>query len=344
MKEFKVKKKVFDAQEVKFIRVVFDNGEFIPFASNEIADMNVRLYDRLVIHNNDICPVAESGAIELNVSKRIDYAFDSAIVYDVDAYEKDRVAYIKNRFAQGGISYVMLFNDDNWHRSLHGNIVAESEGKNSVIKFVPIPNFGASGGEYNTICLNDIELKDISKIHIDFENCDSFTVYDSEIESMNIVLRDKLDWNSHDYCRVIESGYIEICFDEMFSGRQANIYFNDPHKIASIKKLKKRLCGKDRIEAHDICHLYITYQYNGYGFANEECLEVPEIFDESELRRRYEIEDNQSTDSVDCYFGGYARRTKYNTVLITFGKNAKKIMYEQLNRMHTEYYRNDRIS
>ncbi len=336
MKEYKIEKSVFNVGEVEFIRVFFDNGEYIPFGRNEIAGIAVNLYDRLKIYNDDICSVGESGAIELNVGEEPSCIFDDAFVCDKKAYETDRAKYCIDRCLKGGIDFIVLFNNRNWHKSLHGNIIAEKENGKLLLKFLPRQNFGPSKSKFQTICLNDVTADVIDRISVDFENCDECKVYDKEIKEINLELDDKLKWCTNDYGREIKSGYLRIKFRKEYGSHDSNIWWRYPKKSDEIKHIKRRFCKKGLIEAHDICRLYIDYNYAGFGYNRREALEVTQIHDESELRRQWGLKDSESTDDADCYFGGYARRLKDKSILITFGKNAKELMYEQLNRIENK--------
>ena len=86
MKGYKIKKKQFKKQDIEFMRIFFDNGDYLPISKAEILDISVRLYDQLIWENKSVCPVVESGFIKLNLLKKAKADYSSAFLYNLKDY------------------------------------------------------------------------------------------------------------------------------------------------------------------------------------------------------------------------------------------------------------------
>ena len=75
---------------------------------------------------------------------------------------------------------------------------------------------------------------------------------------------------------------------------------------------------------HDICHLYVEYDYAGSGFYKRECLEINDIRSKEEFAEIEKLEEKESREFAPYFLGGYAEKVDKNTILITFGKTALK--------------------
>lgn len=169
--------------------------------------------------------------------------------------------------------------------------------------------------------LNSIKKSLIRNIKLDFENCETFTVYSDEIREIHLNLKQELSWSSHDYCRVVKDGYMVLKFDDDTGYRQMN-FLDDYNGKVSRKELERRLCGKKGSAIHDICHLYVNYLYSGFGTRGCECLEIEDIKSDEELEKLEMLE--EKTGIEHYYFeGGKCKRQADGTILITFGKKIK---------------------
>ena len=104
-----------------------------------------------------------------------------------------------------------------------------------------------------------------------------------------------------------------------YRNRDANLYAPE-QKGPTIRKIIKRLCGKGR-DIHNICHLYITYGYVGYGHLLEEKIDIadmciyeekPGVYDEELGEYIYDVGD-------DLYIGGCANAERNGIVTVQFG-------------------------
>lgn len=317
-REYTVAKKVYKKEDIAYIEVVFDNGDFVPLGGEEILDISIRLYDKLILENNEFCAFAESGLLKLKLQKSPKDLYFDFNFFNYKEYKKNRLEYIKNRLSVvGGIKCIKFFNDNNCHTTVCGNIIAESDGDYLSMRFISKPIDEPYESENHKISLNNITRSQIRSVLLDFENCDSFSIYANEILDMQLNFDDKL--SSFDYSRVIKSGFIKLRLSEDNGYREMHFY-EDRKKITQ-KKLEQRLCGKNESEIHDICHLYINYGYTGYGTRRKECLTVNDIKSDEEIAHLEALEEENCIEYY-CFEGGNATRLQKGAILITFGTSA----------------------
>lgn len=316
-------KKKFNKKDIDFMYLFFDNGDYFSLHGSEVVDLKLNLYDRLVWGERAICPVVESGYIKLDVKKRNKSIYHGHFLYNAKEYRGNRKTYIENRCVrEGGISHIRLFNENNWHDTLYGNITAETEGEFLILKFLPQEKYGSAGGENHVILLNGIGKTIVESIDLDFENCESFYIYKNEIQDMQLQFEEELVWGGGDLFRNIKSGFIKLKLDKTITYRRT--HFLDDDKV-TIKKLEKRLLWKKIQSDHDICHLYINFKYAGFGSYRTECVEIEDIRHDEELERLEKLEEEGKIVFFD-YIGGYCKKQKDGTIIITFGKNAEELM------------------
>ncbi len=187
----------------------------------------------------------------------------------------------------------------------------------------------------HTILLPEISKSLIRKIQLDFENCEGIDLFQSEIVDFNINLNRELDVGSDNYQRCIKDGYLKIKFDKGYNCYRRNclnqmLCFGE----RGSKQMETRLCGKKGYALHDICHLYIEYEYAGAGSYRRECLYVGDVRSEEENDAIAKWEKENGEDFYPCYVGGYAEKQKDDTILITFGYTSEK--YDNFNRLLKE--------
>lgn len=342
MKEYKIKKKEFKKQDIEFMRIFFDNGDYLQISKTEILDISVRLYDQLIWENKSLCPVAESGYIKLNLLKKSKGEYTNAFLYDLKDYKKDRIAYIKHRLCEeGGIKYIMVFDDLNWYNSIFGSIKAELDEDNVIIRFMPKAIKEPYLSENNIVKLNDVNKSLIESIDLDFENCEVVTIYNDEIKDINLNLCEELCWGSGDYVRQVKSGYLVLKLNPENNEWRKNSFFDKlPKGKKGNKKIESRLCGKNGFCDHDLCHLYIDYDHAGFGPSREECLEIEDIRREEDFEKILKCEDENEQCYYPCFIGGFAEKQNDGTILITFGTTATK--NEKMQQLLKKY--EDKIS
>ena len=313
-------KRKYKKSDVKFMYVFFDNGDHVSLDGKEIAELSINVYDRLVRHGKGVSPVAESGVIKLKIGSK-KFLYEDSSVYNPQEYKKNRKMYIESRCtSEGGITKVWFFDELNWHNVVIGNIQAKMDGEYLTLEFLPQPLMGGAASDTHSVQLAGLDREGIIDIDLDFENCESFYVYHSELSEVNVNFDNELIWGAGDLYRSIKSGYIRIKLEDLLS-RHAYSFFN---KRFTTKYCEKRLCGMNSNAKHDICHLYVTYRHPGSGNYLQECIEIEDIRPDEELaeiEKRYE---KGEYGFASDYVGGHCIKLDDGSIVITFGKNSEK--------------------
>ena len=314
--EYTFKSDDFKKENIEGIKIILDNGDYFPIYKNEISNISLSLSDKLVWKGNNICPVVNGGCIKLKINHTKQAKYNNAFLYNYKEYIKDRKTYIEDRCTkESKIVSVDLYDDNNWNTTLHGEICAFMEGD-----FLTL-SFGKSTKTSNltsAIMLNNIQKSEIRKITLDFENCDTIDVYDDEIIDIKINFNQKLDHSGTNLIRTIKNGILKIKFDKEINYRNVCILAKGD-KQPKLKDIEKRICGNKSESSHDICNLYINYDYVGYGIDREERISIDDIRSDKDLGELYSCED-QEYDFCD-YIGGYAKKEKDGSITIFFGKS-----------------------
>ena len=324
--EYSVKKRKFKKENIEYIEVFFDNGDYFPISKTEIVDISTRLYDKLILGKdywNSFCAVVESGLLKLKLQKKAKGFFANPHVYNQREYNNDRIGYIKTRLCEGGVNCIKLFDDNNWYFTLYCLIETTLEGDYLNLKFIPYYKKEGYKNDTHTILLPEISKTIISGIELDFENCEGVNIDSNEIVDMHIVFNKELCWGSEDYVRQIESGFLKIKLDpEQNEWRKNSLFDNLAKGKKGNLQIERCLCGKKGFELHDICHLYIEYDYVGSGFYKRECLDITDLRSEEEFKEIEKLEEKEGHEFAPYYLGGYAEKIDKDTILITFGKKA----------------------
>jgi hypothetical protein len=308
--------------------IFFYDGNYISISEQEIVSANINYYDKPIWEEDCYCPVAESGFIKLKISKKIQrnqYVF----LHDESKYIKDRKFYIENRCVnEGQIKGILLYDENNWHLSVFGNIVAVMDGEYLLIKFVKNDVYGSANGKDLAICLNEVDKSDIFKIDLDFENCESFYVYSDEILDINLTFNKQLESN-HNFYRKIDDGYLRIKLEK--EDREYHFFYPENKKLTN-KFFEKRLCGKKGEEFHNICHLYVSYLCFLCGTDRRECMEVDDYNSDEDYEKVEALEDELGKDLI-WFIGGYCKKLSDGSILIAFGKQAKTTVEKYIEKM-----------
>lgn len=326
--EYRVKKKEFKKENIEYIEIFFDNGDYFPISKSEIVDISTKLYDKLILGTdywNSFCAVVEGGFLKLKLQKKAKGFFVNSHVYNQKEFNKDRIGYIKTRLCEGGVNCIKLFNDNNWHFTLYCLIETIIDGDYLNLKFIPHQKKEPYENDTHTILLPEMSKTIVRRLELDFENCEVVNIDQNEIVDMHIVFNKELCWGAGDYVRQIESGFLKIklnpeqnewrknsLFDNLSKGKRGNI------------QIERRLCGRKGFELHDICHLYIEYNYAGSGFYKRECLEINDLRSKEEFAEIEKLEEKEGYEFAPYFLGGYAEKVNKDIVLIAFGKTALK--------------------
>ena len=319
-----VEKKKYSTQNVDHIYIVFQNGNYLTIEKNELVDININLYDRLTRYEYSASFVGHSGYVKLKISsEKKTYSDDddcTRFLYNHDVYKENRKSYIENRCTkENDINYVIFFDDNRWNDMIFGDIRCRMEGEFLVLQFEQNQKYGAVGADTAYIDMPDVSKKDILKINLVFENCESVMIYHDEIREISLTFENQLKWAGGNFCRSIQSGVLKLQFLNYFRNRDVH-FWTPENKKTTIRIIKKRLCGKGQ-DIHDICHLYITYGYIGYGYVLEEKIEIADMCFYDEKPEVYNKEEGEEIfDAADEFFiGGCANTEQDGSVTVKFG-------------------------
>lgn len=317
--------------DVSFMYLFFENGDFLEIKNSEIINFSINVYDKLIRSHDGYNPVIESGYFKLKICDKPSFTRSSHFLYNEADFKKNRKAYVENRCTdESRITEIWLFDSNYWHKILHCELKAKMDGEFLLFEFLPQPQMGLSQSENHYIDVRNVKKEDIFKIDLDFENCEGFVVYNKEINEINITFDDKLVWGAGDLYRKIVGGFIKIKLSKDFKQRENYSFCNK--KELKIADFERRLCGKKGEDAHDICHLYIYYYHSGYsGIRIIECIEIDDIKSDEEITK-LEDKEEQTGQWCYCYEGGYCKKTKDGSIIITFGKNAKDTINKLCNK------------
>ena len=123
--EYKLEKKKFIVEEIKQIYMIFDNYDYILIDGNEVKDISLNFCDYLIIEDNKICRVVESGFIKLQLSDKFRKNSYDAVVYNPKEYNVDKNQYVENRLCENRIKSLRVHDNNYWHDSILGNMQAE---------------------------------------------------------------------------------------------------------------------------------------------------------------------------------------------------------------------------
>lgn len=335
--KYVVKKSCPDVRDISHMYVFFKNGDFFKIRRKEIMDVKLHLYDNLVLHKREFSPVCESGFIKLRI-KNEKSKHESFHLYNPEEFGGDRRLYIENRLlTEGGIDHICMFNENNWHKSFFGDAYAEREDGYLIIKYRHNDLYGPSDGEYHAVRAGDLTKSVIEKIDLDFENCESFEVFGDEIEDISLSFEDELEWNSDGYGRRLQGGFIKLRLNPDITWRRVNLHDDwNAEKRGAINRLVRRLSGRKGQDYVDICHLYVTYDYAGFGMDFEERISVEDIRSSKRPNNDFGVNDydfdedyDDEDDDYDFFISGYAEKHKDGTVFIFFGGDPNSETYKK---------------
>lgn len=301
------KKNFYTPKQVEFVYLFFDNGNYITLNKSEIIDFKFEFYDKMVWFDRSITPVAKSGFIKLKISKYKSSRYDSQYVNNIKEYNENRKKYIENLCCDdSGIVNIRFFDNNNWHKSVCGKFVGRIENGYLILSVEEIWNSIPTTSENFSISLNSIEKSIINKINLDFENCEDFDIFKHEIVDLKLNLNEKLDEDSGDYKRQLINGYIKVKLDPEITYRYISLARNV--KYPKVKHIKGRLINGNEKTTHNICHLYIDYEYAGFGTGRVESIIVNGDW----------IYDRTVYEDYSHFVSGYCIKEKNDVIAIYF--------------------------
>ncbi|MBQ8146163.1 MAG: hypothetical protein IJ039_05215 [Clostridia bacterium] len=323
---YTVPKKVFTREsKIDRMEIFFSNGDYFTIRKNEICNVSITFYDRLVKKGVRYYAVGHSGFIKLRIQPG-KAKMELRCLHNSKEYVKNRKQYIENRTTtESYIEFIELYNQLNWSDCIYGEIYATLEGEYLYIRFKENERYGAWESNKHCVDIAPPSKDMIFKMNVDFENCDGIDVYNSEIEEMNLEFSEELAWESDGYVRRVKGGYLKIKFDKCYQNRKVSLIC-DAKK--GLKHLEKRICGKGT-DVVDICHLYMEF-YRCYGQWGEvltidsinkyeaKATELS-IDDYGDYNLYYEEHIDESEDE-EAFVSGHAEKLKNGSIIIVFGE------------------------
>ncbi len=299
-------KRKFSKSKIDFIWVFFSNGDFFSLDKKELSSIEVDFYDRLVYSPDGILPVASGGFIEFKIRKQETEIYNLRVLHDEKNYRKNRKTYIENRLTSSDqITKIAFFDNNNWSFPILGNFLGKKANGNIRLEILPNPVYGENDSSKHFIFLPDLNRKEIFKIMLDFENCDGFTIFQSEIVSLNLIINENLQVDSHCFCREIVGGSMKIKIKKGSNeAREVFLYSYSPQLPE--ESLYDRLCSGEKWIEIDLCNLYVDFANPFHSLLKTECFPIKEI--------------RKNTTSYG-FVSGWARMTKNKVVEIRFCKN-----------------------
>ncbi len=269
-------------KEVEFIYIVFSNGSHIELRKEEIIDFNFTFYDELVMHDGNFIKKAFSGFIKLNISNK-DNNYKRSIEEGFKL-SKRKLGIENLLLNENNVVRLRFFNENNYSEYVQGNFVCTKEEDKIIITAFPDPIEHGHKGNSFFIKIPEYKSNDILSIDFDFENCEHFTIYDVEIKEYKLEFNQKLSGGvGFDFQRQLKGGYIKVKLNYQCNRSGTIFIFEDEEdkyeygneapttKERIIKRLK--IYGNE----HNICHLYVHYNGEGYGAPLKECISIEDI-------------------------------------------------------------------
>lgn len=316
------KKEAFQIGNIKQLQIIFDNGDYAPVFHTEIINYQFTYYDRLVSFHRGYAPRARSGEMRLKLKRTCGAIYDRYQLFDPTNYRKDRInAMIHRMVDYGGIRAIRFFNDDNWSYLVLGDYKAEFDGEDIVIKAYPSSVDEPYQSDNFNISIAPIKKDDILYIHLDFENCEYFEVYNEEITSFDVVFGSRLDATIGLFYREIVGGKMRLRITKTRENRKITLFTERVNRKIYPYELRERLAGKDGYDFVNLCRLYITTNHVGFGMPKEEDIEIMDVRPGDIIQEVDEAYENDEDyhGIFEWFIGGVAKDIGDKTVEITFG-------------------------
>lgn len=111
--------------------------------------------------------------------------------------------------------------------------------------------------------------------------------------------------------------------DKSVEGRPIELFTGQENHRFYPYELRKRLTGKNGYDFINLCHLYITFDYIGFGMSKEEKIEIMDVRPDDILQKVDEMYENDDLDYdlgiFEYFIGGVAKDIGDKKVEITFG-------------------------
>ncbi len=298
------------------MNISFNNGESIDFDKEEIEIKEILFADKLALDAKNDCPCPLICRGEVVITPKNDGYYcnrNARVVCDKKQYIKNRKDYVFNLINNVGIHSIVVYNND-YHDYLYrsfaymGNLSATTKGDCVVLIWSkPYKNCTCESPNME-FDFNTIKKSNVSKISLDIWYNPSFDVAGSEIVDMQLDFNNQLIFGFNNFFRrTLDSGYLIIKPNKSLNARDESLICD--------------LNGK--LNIHNIGCLHVSY--DGYYEALfEEEINIPEIKNDDPLVEQYY--DKFLDSQENGFVGGYSKKLKDGTIIITFGKNSKQII------------------
>lgn len=334
------KKKALRIEEIAWLQIIFDNGDFLPINHTEVVGYRFDCYDRLVSFHNGYAPRARSGEVRLRLKRAFGAPYDQCQLFDSSDYRIDRIKAISERLVRdGGIKAIRFFDGDNFNFILLGNFLTESSEGEAIIKAIPNSVDEPYGSDCFHISLAPVRKEDMRIVGFEFENCEHFDVYEDEILSFDVLFGNELEVEPSLLYRQITGGKMRLKFKETHDDRNCLLSdFECMSQPVTLAAIRKRLTGEKGFDFINLCHLYVKSNHVGFGLAKEEQLCIKDVRPMEIVDGVDETNENDGCDDgpFEYFLGGTAKEVEGEIVEITFGVFPKALQ-KQAEKDHREW-------
>ena len=78
--EYRTPKYVMAREDINFMQLFFDNGDYLSVSGEEIVSLSLSLYDGLILSENAYCPVIQGGSMRLALREDASFCYDGHFV------------------------------------------------------------------------------------------------------------------------------------------------------------------------------------------------------------------------------------------------------------------------
>lgn len=318
LKKYIHEKYMMPIKEVEFIYVIFSNGSHIELRKEEIIDFDFAFYDELIMHNDEFIKKAFNGYITLDISNR-DNKFKRSLEKSFEVGKRKQE--IENILLNdNNVTRLRFFNENNYSEYVQGNFVTSKKGDKIKISAVPDTFEHNHEEKHFFVKIPDYKIDDILSINFDFENCEHFTIYNDEIKEYKLNFNEKLLGGvGFNFKRQLKGGYIKVKLN--YTCNRSGLIFVLKDEEGKYEYGDEAPTTKERIikrlkiygDEHNICHLYIRYNGEGYGTPLEECISIRDIRDID-----FDKISDDELDEMGWFVGGHVKILSKDTFIIFF--------------------------
>lgn len=308
------KKSFVKKNEVDNVVLILDNGEYLMLDRKTICDFNFVFFDKLVWFDERANPKAKSGFLKLKIEDNPRFCLPT-VLESYKEYRQCSKNFILNKLVDDAeIIAIVFIDEDDCEYFVLGNFKVTVKGEYMFISVVDCNSNQSFNDSNFHIRLNPIIKRNISKINIEFDNGESFDIFGTEIEAMDLSFEEELTRYQRGYFRELKQGYIKIKLTEHMDYRNVDLY--DGRKVYKKKHLANRLVKKNKCFS-TITVLRIYYHYDDYNVREYEDIDVKALH----ISKNGFFDFGIDSDYIqDIHISGYTKREDKDTIVIVLGK------------------------